>query len=168
MRTYRAPPISLGFIPVQLASSQKKHKPGKWRLIVDLSAPEGHSINDGIEKALCSLSYISVDNVANAILQLGPGTLLGKMDVKEAYQIVPIHLSDRLLLAIQWKGNLYIDKVLPFGLRSAPLLFTALADAAEWVIRQKGEYNIFGIMWMTSSWQVNHTPHHQWPQPYKP
>ena len=126
----------IGIIP-------KKHKPGKWRLIVDLSAPEGHSINDGIEKALCSLSYISVDNVANTILQLGLGTLLGKMDVKEAFRIVPIHPSDRLLLAIQWKGNLYIDKVLPFGLRSAPLLFTALADAAEWVIRQKGVKHIW-------------------------
>ena len=119
---YHASPI--GIIP-------NKHKPGKWRLIVDLSAPEGHSVNDGIEKALCSLSYISVDNVAKTILQLGPGTLLGKMDVKEAFRIVPIHPSDRLLLAIQWKGNLYIDKVLPFGLRSASLLFTALADAAE-------------------------------------
>ena len=98
---------------------------------------------DGIEKALCSLSYISVDNVAKTILQLGPGTLLGKMDVKEAFRIVSIHPSDRLLLAIQWKGKLYIDKILPFGLRSAPLLFTALADAAEWIIHQKGVKHIW-------------------------
>ena len=34
----------------------KKH-PGKWRLIVDLSHPRGRSVNDGIEKELCSLSY---------------------------------------------------------------------------------------------------------------
>ena len=122
---YHASPI--GIIP-------KKHKPGKWRLIVDLSAPEGHSVNDGIEKALCSLSYISVDNVAKTILQLGPGTLLGKMDVKEAFRIVPIHPSDRLLLAIQWKGNLYIDKVLPFGLRSAPLLLQ------PWLMQQNGSF----------------------------
>ena len=26
----------------------KKHQPGKWRLILDLSSPLGHSINDGI------------------------------------------------------------------------------------------------------------------------
>ena len=39
----------------------KKHKPNKWRLIVDLSAPEGHSINDGISKELASLAYVSVD-----------------------------------------------------------------------------------------------------------
>ena len=30
---------------------------GKWRLIVDLSHPRGHSINDGISKPLCSLKY---------------------------------------------------------------------------------------------------------------
>ena len=52
-------------------------------MIVDLSAPEGHSINDGIEKALHSISYISVDNVAKTILQLGPGISLGKVDVQE-------------------------------------------------------------------------------------
>lgn len=36
-----------------------------------------------------------------------------------------------------WKGNLYIDTVLPFRLRSAPKI-SAIADALEWVLRQKG------------------------------
>ena len=27
----------------------KKHQPDKWRLIVDLSYPEGKSVNDAIE-----------------------------------------------------------------------------------------------------------------------
>ena len=31
---------------------------GKWRLIVDLSHPEEASINDGIDKALVSISYV--------------------------------------------------------------------------------------------------------------
>jgi len=30
----------------------QSHKPGKWQLIVDLSAPEGYSINDFIDKVL--------------------------------------------------------------------------------------------------------------------
>ena len=34
----------------------KKHKPGKWRLIVDLSSPKHFSVNDGIAKELCSLT----------------------------------------------------------------------------------------------------------------
>ena len=34
----------------------KNHHPDKWRLIVDLSYPSGHSVNDGIPKDLCSLN----------------------------------------------------------------------------------------------------------------
>jgi len=35
----------------------KKSKPNKWRLIIDLSSPEGHSVNDGILKELASPSH---------------------------------------------------------------------------------------------------------------
>ena len=38
---------------------------------MDLSAPEGHSVNDGIPKELCSLGYISVDDVVAQVLKLG-------------------------------------------------------------------------------------------------
>jgi len=31
-----------------------------------------------------------------------------------------------------------MDTALPFGLRSAPKIFTAIADAVEWIARQKG------------------------------
>ena len=47
----------------------KKNKPGKWRLIVDLSAPEGSSVNDAISREWCSLSYVSLDDVVECILQ---------------------------------------------------------------------------------------------------
>ena len=33
----------------------KGHQENKWRLIVDLSAPDGHSINSGIKPELSSL-----------------------------------------------------------------------------------------------------------------
>ena len=58
----------------------KKNKPNKWRLILDLSSPDGQSVNDGIDKDLVSLSYISIDNVAAVIRRAGKGALLGKMD----------------------------------------------------------------------------------------
>ena len=38
---------------------------------------------------------------------------------------------------MQWKGKLF-DTALPFGLRSAPKLFNALADALEWIMRSRG------------------------------
>ena len=46
----------------------KWNRPDKWRFIVDLSSPEGHSINDSISKDISSLSYVSVDAVVAGIV----------------------------------------------------------------------------------------------------
>ena len=43
----------------------KLHQPGKWRLIVDLSHPEGRSVNDWIDSSLTSLHYVWLDDIAN-------------------------------------------------------------------------------------------------------
>lgn len=116
----------------------KSHQPGKWRLIVDLSHPKGASVNDGIERDLCSLSYVSVDDAIRAILAQGRGTMLAKFDIESAYRLVSVHPDDRPLLGMRWKDQLYIDSVLPFGLRSAPKIFNALADALQWIFIQNG------------------------------
>ena len=114
-----------------------KGNSGNWRLILDLSAPEGFSVNDGIEPGLCSLSYVSVE----VILRMGRGTRLAKVDIKSAYRIVPVHSEDRALLGMLWDGALYVDSVLPFG--SAPKIFTAIADALEWKVKEEGVGVIF-------------------------
>ena len=49
----------------------KKKKPNKWRFIVDLSAPESSSVNDGIARDLCSTSYLAMDDVIACIVKLG-------------------------------------------------------------------------------------------------
>ena len=116
----------------------KPHQPGKWRLITDLSAPRGNSVNDGIYKEWCSLTYASVDEVVERVWHLGRGALLAKFDIASAYQVVPIHPDDRRLLGMVWKGDLYIDGALPFGLRSAPKIFTALADGLLWCMGKHG------------------------------
>ena len=78
----------------------KKHTSNKWRLIVDLSSPEQRSINDGIDPALSSLSYIRVEQVARSVLELGPGAQLAKIDIKSTYRIIPVHPDDRPLLGM--------------------------------------------------------------------
>ena len=116
----------------------KSHQPGKWRLIVDLSAPKGFSVNDGIPSELCSLSYASVDDAVQRIMSYTRGALLAKLDIESAYRIIPVHPDDRPLLGLMWKGRLYVDTSLPFGLRSAPKLFNALVDGLSWILRAKG------------------------------
>jgi hypothetical protein len=60
------------------------------------------------------------------------------MDIQSAFRIVPVHPADRHLLGIEWEGKLYVDDALPFGLRSAPKIFNAIADALEWILKQHG------------------------------
>ena len=104
------------FVPPQASSSQliqissfgiipKKHKPNKWRLIVDLSSPRGRSVNDAIPKELCSIAYTSLDDATALIQAAGNGCLLAKVDLQEAYRDVPVHPSDQRFLALQWKGH---------------------------------------------------------------
>jgi hypothetical protein len=39
---------------------------------------------------------------------------------------------------MRWEESLFVDTALPFGLRSAPKIFTAIADAVEWILKQAG------------------------------
>lgn len=76
----------------------KRGQAGKWRLIVDRSSPSELSVNAGVTQDLCSISYTSVDEAVKLIQHLGHGTLLAKMDLKEAYHSTPVHPP---LLAVQ-------------------------------------------------------------------
>ena len=106
----------------------KSHRRNKWHLITDLSRPLEASINDGIPPVLCSLSYVTIDNAILSILQSRRGTMLAKIDIKSAFQLLPVHPADRHLLGVKWKGSIYIDHCIPFGLRSVPKLFNILTD----------------------------------------
>lgn len=121
----------------------KSHQSNKWRLIVDLSHPRGSSVNDGINPDWCSLRYACVDDAVRTIMKLGRGTELVKLDIKDAYRIVPVHPADYHLLGISWKDMTYVDRSLPFGLRSAPKIFSTVADMIAWVLNQDGiEYQL--------------------------
>ena len=63
------------------------------------------------------MRYATTDDAVEKIMKLGQDCQLAKVDVEHAYRNIPIHVDDRLLLGMQWKGGIYIDTVLPFGLR---------------------------------------------------
>ena len=54
--------------------------------------------------------------------RLGRG--LAKMDIKQEYRNMLVHPEDQLLFGMLWERKVY---VVSFGLRSAPLIFTAVA-----------------------------------------
>ena len=110
----------------------KKNKVNAWRLILDLSFPLEHSVNDGIDKSEFPVGYAKVDDAIRLIVKLGKGALMAKVDIKNAYRIVPIHPDDYYLLGMTWRQHYFVDLALPFGLRSAPYIFNSLADLFQW------------------------------------
>ena len=63
---------------------------------------------------------------------MGSEVLVAKFDTESAYRLIPVHSDDRPLLGMMWRDKLYVDTTLPFGLRSAPKILNAVADALQW------------------------------------
>lgn len=82
---------------------------------MDLFSPTGPSVNNAIST---QVHYVSVLDAAAIIWCLGPGTLMAKVDLKNAYRVLPVHPDDHPLLL----------------LRSAPKIYSAFADALAWVL----------------------------------
>ena len=117
---------SMGVIP--------KKTPDKWRVIVDLSHPKGASVNDTTRRQHCHLADSSVDDASLLMQALGPEACMAKVDIRDAYRLVPIHPTDCPFLGVSWCDSVFVDCQLPFGLASAPAIFSAIAEALKWVL----------------------------------
>lgn len=115
-----------------------KSTPGKWRLITDLSFPIDGSVNTFIPDSKASVSYEGIPEAISKMVKLGPGALMAKFDIKRAYRLLPVNDQDRKYLGMKWDGKFYIDLALPFGLRSAPQIFTRFADILQTLFERTG------------------------------
>ena len=90
-------------------------KPGdKFRMIIDLS-----DLNEHVSK-----NHFKMDHLEVATHLLFPGAWLASIDLKEAYYAIPIAEEDQKFLCFQWNNRIFSFKCMPFGLSSAPWLFT--------------------------------------------
>jgi hypothetical protein len=110
-----------------------KKNSAKFRTIFHLSFPKSGStsINASISQEDFSLQYVTIDNAIEGIKHFGHGYFLAKTDIESAFRLIPVHPDDYEILGMYWDGKYYHDKVLPFGLRSAPYLFNQLSDAGS-------------------------------------
>jgi len=61
-----------------------------------------------------------------------------KLDLRDAYLQVPIHKDHQCLLQFQWHGRIYQFVCLPFGLTSAPRVFSKILKPVVGLLRQMG------------------------------
>ena len=102
----RIPPIGL----VNVANPD-----GGWRLITNLSAPEGNSVNSYIEEQFCKVKYSSLDQILDKIYDWGHRAKLAKINIKSAFRLLIVNPADFDLLGIQFCNRYYIDKSLPIS-----------------------------------------------------
>ena len=98
-----------------------KKEVGKFHVILDLSFPEGNSVNGFVP----SLSYDggpyklrlpTALDLAEEIAKTGPMCYLYKLYLARAYRQLPSDPLDWLLLGVHWENKYWFDKSIPFGL----------------------------------------------------
>ena len=85
---YEHKPINLHVSPFM---TRDKPDSDTRRTIVDLSWPKGQSVNAGVQKdkylgSDFVLNYPSVDDIVKRVIELGPGSLLCKVDISRAFR----------------------------------------------------------------------------------
>ena len=80
--------------------------------------------------------------------------------MKHKYRIVPVLSDDEYLIGIHWDNQLYIDATLPFGLHSAPLIFTAVVDACATMGHSAAKGSTLGTLpwWYHYHWSTKLKP----------
>ncbi|MCG8048417.1 MAG: hypothetical protein N0E48_22830 [Candidatus Thiodiazotropha endolucinida] len=111
-----------------------KSVPGKFRLIHDLSFPSHNSVNLGIPSEMSRVQYDNIDVVIDLVRTFGPGALMAKTDIEDAFRVIPIHPADYHLLGFWWRDKFYYDRVLPMGASSSCKIFNTFSSALKWIM----------------------------------
>jgi hypothetical protein len=106
----------------------KKEKT-KVRPILNLSSPKGKSFNDAVDKVpLLKLTMSSPSIFGQLLLTLGTGAKFGKIDLTNAYKLIPVNPADWKYFGFRWLGMHFYETNTAFGNCTAPAEFDPLPD----------------------------------------
>ena len=112
----------LGVVPTK--------NPGEFRLIHDLSLPKLDSVNSHYTEVI----YELLVHCLPIIQSIGPGCLIAKADIKDAFRILPIHPDDHTLLGFTWRDLFYYDRCLPMGCSTSCQTIELFAISLQWIL----------------------------------
>ena len=89
---------------------------GSWRPVINLQDLNSH----------IAQHHFKMEGIRTVKGLMRKGDWLTKLDLKDAYLSVPMNQAHTHLLRFQWQSQTYQFDTLPFGLSSAPYVFTKL------------------------------------------
>ena len=114
-----------------------KPNSNELRMIFNLSHPKGWSVNDNISSAATSVKYCSVSDVVSWMLTNQPKEkwFMSKVDLTDAYRMVPIKKDEWKFLGMSVGNKIFIDRCLPMGASSSCSTFQRVSDALTWIAK---------------------------------
>lgn len=82
--------------------------------------------------------HFKLEDYRTASKLISLGCFMASIDLKDAYYLLPIHESHKKYLKFKFNNNLYNYNCLPFGLATAPYVFTKLLKPVMEFCRSKG------------------------------
>jgi hypothetical protein len=128
---FDAPPPDTICSPLGVVPKKER---GEFRLIHDLSFPHADSVNSNIPGELTRVEYELLDDCVAVINDLGRGALMAKVDLKDAFRLIPIAPRYRHLLGFVWRNKYYLDNCLPMGCSVSCSTFEAFTSALQWAL----------------------------------
>jgi len=108
---------------------------GGFRLITHMSFPYLESVNDYIDPDYTKVKYSDFDNAVRMLRRLGTGTWMAKMDLKNAFRLLPCSPDDFDLLGIKLDNMYFIDKCMPMGCSISCATFETFSTFLNWAIK---------------------------------
>lgn len=123
----------------------KSGKPGKYRLIQNLSYPHTNtpipSINSHLNSDDFPCTWGTFRTVCTLVRNIPPGTQAATRDIAEAYRIIPLHESQWAGVVVRTSNNpkqFALNTCNCFGGATAGGLFGLFADALADILRARG------------------------------
>lgn len=108
---------------------------GKYRFILNLK-----KLNKYIKT-----NHFKMEDLRTAIRLIDKNYFMACIDLKESYPLVPIHTKHRKYLRFQHSNQLYEFTAMPYGLCTAPAVFTKLLKPVIGFLRSQGHLSTIYI-----------------------
>ena len=112
---------------------------GAVRIILNLSAPKGAAVNEGIDLADFPATMSSTGKWLAVLARAGRNAVMIKMDWADAYKHVHVRVEDVQLQWFAWLGRFFAEVCLVFGAVSSPGIYDRAAKVVlDLVLRMSG------------------------------